>query len=45
MALTRLTGDTDPDHLVALYEDQAAQAAAIRQCHVVITTGRSRSAP
>lgn len=31
VALTRLAGDTDPDHFVALYEGEAAQAAAIRR--------------
>jgi hypothetical protein len=31
VALTRLAGDTGPDHFVALYEDEAAQAAGIRQ--------------
>jgi hypothetical protein len=30
VALTRLAGDTDPEHLVELYEDEAAQKAAIR---------------
>jgi hypothetical protein len=29
VALTRLAGDTDPEHFVALYEDEAAQAEAI----------------